>query len=174
MYKIVMDAPKPEPVVVGTRVEFGIAGYAAAGEGVVLPAGNQAGAHRVLHDVVGDGVEGIAFALVFAEDVVVSLLLPSRRDEVRREVLAEKLDREALVRGSGRADPQQMHVIRHQRVAGASQMIAGASVQEDVLPGVMKGGREPAGGATFERKRPMDEGVAAIVLAGEAREVALG
>ena len=160
-----MRTPEELPVVFATHVEVRITGEASAGEGVVLPAGGEPAAHGIVEDILGGELERAAFALGFAEDVVVGLALPVGRREKGTEVLAEKFDRDVLVGGFFvETEPEQMNVVGHQHIGGTGERIAGAGVKEHEFPRVVERRSPPTRGTVFEGERPVDEGAAAVVF----------
>lgn len=121
----------------------------------------------VFEEVMGDGLEGTVFAFGCGENVVVRLALRVGGREGGAEVFAEKFDGDALVGAQFvETEPEQVRVIGHEHVGGAGDGVAGASVEQRELPRVMESGGEPAGGAVFERERPVDEGAATVAARG--------
>src|SRR5664279_5829625 len=112
---------------------------------IVLPLYDDTGSDWVLENIVRDCEKRVAVTFMRAKDVFKRLMLPVGGCQVGAQLLAQEFDRDSLV-GAGllEAEPQQVHVVGHEHVGGTGQGIAMTGVQEDQLPALMEGRREPA------------------------------
>ncbi len=67
-----------------------------------------------------------------------------------------------------------MQVIGHEAVGWTPHRIMRGGVEEDFAEGGVKGWGKPSAGAVFQGVRPENDGVALIMVAVEAGEVAFG
>ena len=71
-------------------------------------------------------------------------------------------------------EPKEVCMVWHQAIGGTGELVAVAGVEEKLSECGVVSRVEPAGGALLKGHRPMDGGVSAIGLGGEAREAGLG
>ena len=137
--------------------------------------GNQPGANWILKDVVGNDLKCPTLSLSFCKHMVERLSLPRGGSQSRAEMLAEKFNGDTLVGTTLiEAKPEQMEMIGHEHKGRADERIAGARMEENMLPGVVKPGCQPTDGAIFYRQGPMNERSATVVFGSKAGKVALG
>lgn len=60
--------------------------------------------------------------------------------------------------------PNEMEVIRHQRVDRAEQLFADGSMKHELAEGLMETGGKPPGPTSGDRVRPENRGATAIVF----------
>ena len=83
-----MNPPEYFPEILGERMQRGVARDDAARVGPLSGLRREAGAHRIFCDVETGARKDAAFALLVAQHVVVRLMLPAGRSEVRLELRA--------------------------------------------------------------------------------------
>lgn len=153
-------------------IKRGITGDQRAEVRPVLPAHDEAGALGVGPNVVTGGRKGVAGALILAQHMVVGLGLEAAGGEELAEVFAKKLCRGALIGCGVKADPGKMHVVGHEGVSRASEVVSGAGVDEQFAESKVEVSVEPTGGSVAQGVRPEDKGRASIPSGFQARELA--
>jgi hypothetical protein len=99
------------------------------------------------------------------QDVVVSLVLESRRLERQPQLRAQELDAVSLVAVEAQAHPDQVKVIGHEAISWAKQPFARGRVEHHLAKDGVESRTEPTRLAMRQGHRPENDGIGLIELA---------
>ena len=111
--------PEERPETVSQGMQGWITRHYRPGERPVVDVLNQSGLSGIVDDVKADSGERVAFALFFAQNMVVGLMLESVRKQCARKVFTEKLHPFSLVGFEAQPHPDDVRVIWHQTIGWA-------------------------------------------------------
>jgi len=101
----------------------------------------------------------------------VRLMLEPMRAQGRAQMFAQKFHAVALVAVPAQAHPNEMQVIGHQAIDGAKEAFPGGGVEHGFAEMRVEGGCQPTGSAPGDRKRPVNDSIAVVILFGQARQI---
>lgn len=152
-------------------MQRGVTRHDAAGERPSFSRICKTGANRISRYIRASGGEGAAVTLLFAQHMIVRLVLPAGGSEMWFQLRAEKRGRAALIGRRQRPHPDQVKVIGHEGINWTKESLARCRVQQEFTADGMKRGREPAGAAMSDRMRPKHDGAALVPLGFETGEM---
>ena len=129
-------------------------------------------AHRIGERVEAKTREGIAPSFLFAQDVIVRLMLPlATATQGRFKMRAQKFHGVELIALAAQAHPDEMQMIGHETVGGAEKLFARGGVEHEFAKRGLERRREPAARPFFQRVRPADHGVALVMMPTQSRKL---
>ena len=160
-----VEFPEAFPIILRKQIKVGVSGDDGSAVGPVAFTRNQSGADGIGQRVEAESGKGVAPPFFLAQDVIVRLMLPFAVVAQRRfQMGAEKFHGVHLIRLAPHPHPDEVQMIRHEAVGGAEEMFPRGDVEHEFTKRGVKGGREPAPGAFFERVRPEDDGVSLVTM----------
>src|SRR3989442_1740360 len=122
-------------------------------------------AHWIGERVEAKTGEGVATSFLFAQDVIVRLMLPLATSAQRWfKMRAQEFHGIELIALAAQAHPDEMQMIGHETVSGTEKLFAPGSMEDQVAKRGLERRREPAPRPFFQRVRPEDHGVALVMM----------
>src|SRR5437667_3916651 len=116
-------------------------------------------AHRIGERVEAKTREGIAPSFLFAQDMIVRLMLPLATAAQRWfKMRAQKFHRVELIARAAQAHPDEVQMIGHETVGGTEKPFARGGMEHQLAKRGLERRREPAARSFFQRVRPEDHG----------------
>ena len=126
-------------------------------------------AHRIGERVEAKTREGVAPSFLFAQDVIVRLMLPlATATQGRFKMRARKFHGVELIALAAQAHPDEMQMIGHETVGGAEKLFARGGVEHQFAKHGVERRREPTPRPFFQRVRPEDNGVTLVMMPSQS------
>ena len=111
---------------------------------------SDARADRVFDDVECDGPKSFFFQIFSPEYMVIGLFLKLKRLQVAAKMLSKKFDCLALVTVPGDSSEKNVHVVGHETVCGAKQVVPSCAMQQDLTKEGVKERGQPSARAVLD------------------------
>jgi len=121
--------------------------------------------NRICEGVKAKTGEGLAFSFLFAQNVIVWLMLPlPLAAQYWFQMCSQKLHGIQLIALSPQAHPDEMKVVGHQAVGWAEQLFASSRVKHEFTKLGVKDRCQPPAGTFLQRVRPKHNCVALVLV----------
>lgn len=168
-----VNFPKLFPVIFGEWMQVRIAGHDRSGIRPLRSFFDEVRAYGIFQNVKANFRERAALPVFLFEHVVTCLPLQLVRVQEPIELSAQKHHPVELIAFAAQSHPDEMDVIRHQTKDRAKQIFVRAGVEQEFAEAKMKIFIEPALHAIRDGLRPVNDGMALVMMPSETWEVLL-
>ena len=157
--------PEQLPVSLGHRVNVRVARNNRATVRPINLSFHQSTTDRIRERVEAEPTEGVAFSFLFAQDVIVRLMLPlPSAAQHRLQMRSQEFHSIQMISFAPHSHPHEMKMVGHQAVGWTEKLFACGGVEHQLPELEMKCRRQPSASPFLKRIRPEHNGVALISM----------